>query len=420
VLATACWTFPYYSQTFVYQELTQLARHGFTIRFLYSELDKSVPLPRQFRPVWRARRLLLLHSDVCDSSYAWFAARMPAKIDELVRRLSEASGLSEPEVRDHYHFKQSFAFARTVAAYGPDYLHSYFFYEGTLFTYVAAFLLDIPRGVSCYADHMLDDYVLKVVGLHLRQVRIAIATSARIKNELLGIEPKADPDRILVKPNGINTSAFPAVARKEPAGGEPFGLVSVCRIEPKKGLLYLVDAVGHLAERGVPVRAHILGGVDDSDASRNYHRDVEARINSLGLTDRVVLEGRRTEAEINARFNASHIFVAPFVETNTGDKDGIPTALLEGMASGLPVVATNAGSILEVIDDGLDGVIVPQADGAALADAIAALVGDTDRRSRLRENGVRKVKAKFDSATCERIFHTRLREVLSGHNATPR
>ena len=122
-----------------------------------------------------------------------------------------------------------------VEAYRPQYLHSYFFYDRSLMALVAGYLLNIPRGVSCYADHLLKDYELKVVPFHLELCSIVIATSERIRQELLEIAPQTDPNRILVKPNGIDTECFPVMQRVEPVEGEPFRLVSVCRIEPKKG-----------------------------------------------------------------------------------------------------------------------------------------------------------------------------------------
>ncbi|MGH9174826.1 MAG: glycosyltransferase family 4 protein, partial [Vicinamibacterales bacterium] len=231
--------------------------------------------------------------------------------------------------------------------------------------------------------------------------------------ELLDIEPATAVTRILVKPNGINVTQFPAVSRNEPRDGECFSLVSVSRIEPKKGLLYLVDAVARLRDRNARVQLHVIGGVDDSPASRRYHQEVATKIQALGLDCILHLEGRRSEAEINEFFKASHVFVAPFVETESGDKDGVPTALLEAMASGLPVVATDAGSILEVIEHDLDGVIVPQRDPDALADAIAVLLADVERRSALGKNGARKVRQKFDATTGEGMFHERLQTLLA-------
>lgn len=412
VLATACWDFPIYSQTFVYQELTQLIRRGFTVRFLYSNLTSRAQLPSQFSPLWRARRRAILHSGVGAHELASYTRRMPEKLAALVGVLSRASGLSPEEVRGHHHFLHACAFTRTVEAYRPDYLHSYFFYEGTLFAFCASYLLGIPRGVSCYADHMLQDYPLKLVPLHLEQCSLVVATSARIKRELMAIHPGADSGRILVKPNAINASRFPVPTRAEPRNGDPYRLVCVSRIEPKKGIIYLVEAVGALRQKGLAVELHLLGGVDNSPAHQEYAATVAARLRELELGGLVHLEGRKSEAEINAVFARSHLYVAPFIETDTGDKDGIPTSLLEGMASGLPVVATDAGSITEVIEDGESGVLTAQRDPVELGNAIEALLRDPSRRDRLGRGAAERIRQHFDVEVCEGSFHERLRRVI--------
>jgi glycosyltransferase involved in cell wall biosynthesis len=103
------------------------------------------------------------------------------------------------------------------------------------------------------------------------------------------------------------------------------------------------------------------------------------------------------------------------VETETGDKDGVPTALLEGMATGLPVVATDAGSISEVIDDGRNGVLVPQRNAKALAEAIETLLHDLARRQQLGASAAAKVRRLFDASECEKAFQERLRACTSGN-----
>jgi glycosyltransferase involved in cell wall biosynthesis len=413
VAATACWAFPIYSQTFVYQELAQVMRRGFDLRFLYSSLNPRSHLPAQFSSLWQAKRKLVLENRVYEGDYAYFLRKSPERVQSLVDRLCQASGLSADDLRNHYHFKQAFSFTRMVEAYRPDYLHSYFFYEGTLFTLFASHLLDIPRGVSCYADHLLDDYVFKVVPLHLEQCSVVVATSHRIKKELMGIAPHVDPEKIVVKPNAINSKRFPVAIRKDPGSGQPFRLVCVCRIEPKKGTLYLVEAIRHLLDRKLNVAVHLLGGVDENAASKDYAQAVEARIRELHVEDAVRLEGRKSEAEIRQFLTDAQLFVAPFVETETGDKDGIPTALLEAMATGIPTVATDAGSITEVIDDGKDGVIVPQRDSMRLAAAIEELLLDPARRERLGAQAGVKIREHFDVDVCERWFHDRIRKVVA-------
>jgi colanic acid/amylovoran biosynthesis glycosyltransferase len=411
IACTACWEFPVYSQTFVYQELAELARNGFDLRFLYSKLNPRRYLATQFSAVWRAKRKLVLHHTVAERDYAYYRKRMPRKVESLVAKISVAAGLSAEELCSHYHFKQAFAFTRMVEACRPDYLHSYFFYEGTLFTLFASYLLDIPRGVSCYADHMLHDYLLKLVPLHLEQCSLVIATSARIKRELIQIAPQADPERILVKPNAVDCRRFPASGRTEPRAGEPFRIVCVSRIEPKKGILYLVDAARRLLDRNINVSVHVLGGVDENETCRSYAQAVEARILEHGVSHAFHLEGRLPGPEIQRFLRDAHLFVAPFVETETGDKDGIPTSLLEAMATGLPAVATDAGSITEVIDSGCDGIVVPQRDGEALSRAIAGLLADATLRRQIGERAAEKIRRCFDIQVCEKAFHTRIRAV---------
>ena len=207
----------------------------------------------------------------------------------------------------------------------------------------------------------------------------------------------------------------PGYATCRAGDGEPFRLVSVCRIEPKKGLIDLVEAVNLLRQRGLNVEAHIVGTVDQwSDASRDYGRMLDQRISALNLWGKVHLEGRQNLQGVQRFLAMAHLFVAPFVETEEGDKDGIPTALLEGMATGLPAVATDAGSMMEVIEDGVNGLLLPQHDPAALSERIEALLCDLGKRRRLGFAAAESVRRRFDVKTCETVFHARVRSLIKG------
>jgi glycosyltransferase involved in cell wall biosynthesis len=410
VLATSTHDFPIYSQTFVYQELDELARGGFDLRFVYSRLGSKRDFPPRLATLWSVKRRSFLFERAARRDMARFHRRMPRRVQSLTRDLCEASGMTYNDLVSHPHYIQAFSFTRLVDAFRPAYLHSYFFYERSFFCLVAGELLGVPHGLTCYADHLLDDYELKLVPFQLARCDVVVATSERIKRELLELCPAKDPDEIIVKPNAIQGAHFPAARRDEPAAGEPFRLISVCRLEPKKGLADLVDAVHRLRGEGRAVEAHLVGEADaHSRASQDYASDLRGRIERLGLAGVVHFEGRRPQPEIVRLLHASHVFVAPFVETESGDKDGIPTALLEGMATASPVVATDAGSITEVVTDGLDGLIVPQRDPVRLAAAIATLLDDPVRRSRLGAAAAERVHQAFDVEVCEGRFHDRIR-----------
>lgn len=419
VLATVCTTFPIYSQTFVHQELASMVEGGHAVRIAYSAEASQADLGGRFEALWHARRRLQPHEPMHRRHLASFRRRMPDRVNALIEAIAQESGIEPADVASHANVLEGFTHARMAEAFGARYLHSYFFYDRSLMTLIASELLGLPRGISCYADHMLRDYELKVVPLHLRRAALVVATSTRIKDELLGIAPDVDPDRILVKPNGIDSRQFPIVARGTPGLDQPFRLVVVCRIEPKKGLVELVEAMGELRDRGVRVQLHLIGAPDEwSPASVRYKERLDQRIGELGLWGTVHLEGKHDHAGILKFLEMSHAFVAPFVETDSGDKDGIPTALLEGMATGLPVVATTAGSIPEVVRDGVEGLLVPQRDPTALADAVATMLSDESARGAMGARAASRVREQFDTATCERLLHARIREVIATHGSS--
>jgi len=372
----------------------------------------------QFAELWGVKRRLNVHWKIHKEDFEHYRARIPEKTESLISRLCAASGLSRQELVSHGNFLQAFSFTRMVESYRPHYLQSYFFYDGSLMTLVASFLLGIPRGISCYADHMLKDYKLKVVPLHLELCDLVIATSKRIKKELLEVAAATEANKILVKVNAINADRFPVAERREPSTGEPFRLACVCRIEPKKGLLYLVEALHLLRKSGWCVELHLVGAADEVPASQDYKRRLDQQITTLGLWSTVHLEGRQNEEGVFRFLQISHLFVAPFVETETGDKDGVPTAVLEAMSTGLPVVATDAGSTSEVLDDGREGILVRQRDAAALAQAIGTLLRDPHRRGDMGQAAAQRARRHFDVQVCEQAFHDRVRAIIKASGST--
>jgi colanic acid/amylovoran biosynthesis glycosyltransferase len=398
----------------VYQELCALAERDFALRFSYSTLGHRSLLDPRFARLWRIKCRLVGGGTGCQKDWRYYRRRMPEKVEALTAAICAASGLSRDELFNHAHFLEAFSFARMAQAWRADYLHSYFFYERTLFTLVASWLLEIPRGVTCYADHMLDDYRLKLVRLNVTTCDVVVATSARVKTELETLCGVATLPNLVVKPNAIDTGGFTSGPRPSVGVGQPALLVCVSRIEPKKGLGYLVDAVGILLSQGVAVELHVVGAPDHHHpASVRCAKDLDSQIARLGLGAAVFVEGRRTGPEVRRFLTRATVFVAPCVELENGDKDGIPTALLEAMASHCAIVATDAGSIAEAIVDGESGLLVPQRDAVRLAAAIKRLVIDPALRTRLGRTAADKAVRHFDVAHSEELLHQRIRRAIA-------
>jgi glycosyltransferase involved in cell wall biosynthesis len=209
---------------------------------------------------------------------------------------------------------------------------------------------------------------------------------------------------------------FPVIRRTDRTPGGRLRLVSVSRIDPKKGIEYLLDAVRALLDRGFAVEAQIVGAPPDHlPECLAYEHALHEQVATLGLEGAIRFCGQRDSREVRSVLEESHVFVAPSVELPNGDKDGIPTAVLEAMASGCVIVATNAGSIGEVIEHGREGLLVPQRDAAALAAAVERLAEDAPLATRLSAAAAARARREFDVAGSEVVFHERVRDAIGKH-----
>lgn len=410
------WSFPVHSHTFVYQEMLALDWMGLDTWVFCCARNARSELHAAFDPLWHRTIMLRSEHERRREDRDYYLRTKPERVHALMARLSEATGWSAEALLQEPRVMMGFTFTRHVELSGASYLHTYFFYDQSLMALMAGFLLGVPRGVTAYADHVLHDYPFKCVALHLELADVVVATSRRIKQELNAIGGGRFEDKILVKPNGIDTARFPHVEPADRLAREgPVQLVSVSRIEPKKGLIHLIDAVGLLRSRGIAVQAQIVGGVDPLvPQSADCLRDMEARITALGLGDHVILHGTRTQSAFIPMLARGHIFVAPYVEVASGDKDGIPTSVLEAMACGLPVVTTDSGSIREAVTDGVEGFTVPQRNPGALADAVQRLVEDRDLYAAMSKAARQRAVTEFDARVTEARLHERIRGCLAG------
>jgi glycosyltransferase involved in cell wall biosynthesis len=414
-VVASCADFPIYSHTFVYEEMQGLRRIGLGVKVFCWKTNSRRSRQPAFRELWRSRVVLAADWLSQEEDLDYFHRRRPEQVGALLARVAAESGLRvEALLRDPI-VRAGFTFARYVEVAGADYLHSYFFYDQSFMAMMAAYLLGIPRGITAYADHMLADFHLKCVRLHLELVDIVVATSRRIGAELAAIGGGHIESKIIVKPNGIDLSRVGHVQRSNrTTQGSALDLIAVNRIEPKKGLVDLVEAVRLLKDRGVSVRLHIVGSVDSQKpGSASYRDELERRVRELGVGDRVVLHGAKRQQEVFSLLAQSAIFVAPYAEVGSGDKDGIPTALLEAMGTGLPCVTTDAGSIPEVVTDGVEAMCVPQRDPVRLSEAIESLARDAAMRERMGRAARRRVETEFSVEVTEPRLHERIEALLA-------
>jgi len=196
----------------------------------------------------------------------------------------------------------------------------------------------------------------------------------------------ADPTRIAVIPCGVDTELFtpgdPAAARAALGLDDRPRLLYVGRIAPIKGLQTLLDGMARLRADGR--RAHLCIGGGDADEPLNGHEgELRAQLGRLGLGDTVTFVGAQPQERLRTWYVAADASVLPSYYESFG------MVALEAMACGSPVIASRVGGLQTTVRDRVTGVLVPDHDAAALADALARVLDDPDLRWRLGREGVR-------------------------------
>ena len=233
-------------------------------------------------------------------------------------------------------------------------------------------------------------YVARRVFQRAGAVTACSADLAR-RAEALG----ADRGRIEVVPYGVDPDRFrpdPLARAKRRASlgiGARVPLVFAAgRLVRKKGFEYLIDAVARLPTASETLT--IIAGAGDLESELRH----QAAAHGLG-EDRLRFVGNLTQDDVAGWLATADIVVVPSVRDDRGNVDGLPNIVLEALASGTPLIATPAGGIGSAIEHDRSGLLVPERDAAALAQAIAGLAGDAARRIRLGEGGRTAAMARY-------------------------
>ncbi|HAP19662.1 MAG TPA: hypothetical protein DCR27_00110 [Lachnospiraceae bacterium] len=223
-----------------------------------------------------------------------------------------------------------------------------------------------------------------------------IVVSKELKNQL---KKYFNSSPIDVIPMGCDIKKFNPLNRVHNYFGQKDKkiVLFVGRLAEKKGIEYLIEAAGDIDARFIivgegPLREKLIG-------------------QASGLADKLVFCGAKPHEELAKIYASADIFVAPSVTAKDGDKEGMPTTIMEAMASGIPVVASNSGGISEILKDGENGFLVAERDVAGLREKINMLVGNAELRKKLGKNA-RLTAEEYDYTNIARKYADAFRCLL--------
>ena len=268
-----------------------------------------------------------------------------------------------------------------------DHLHAHFAHDPTLIAYLVHCIIGIPFS---FTAHARDLYQVseKVLTDRIRRAS-AVITCCRANLEYLNRVAPSHQSKFVLIYHGVNLKDFqPALNPGASSAKDPL-ILSIGRLVEKKGFQDLLQALLLVKRKGERFQCTIYG-------DGPLCQDLESWIQANGMSGEIRLMGDRTQKELIAVYQNANIFILTPVQTDDGDRDGIPNVLLEAMAVGLPVISTTVAGIPELVENNQDGLLYQPHDVEGISSGIIELLGNAEKRGQLGSAASKKVTEQFD------------------------
>lgn len=392
--------FPKPSETFIYREARIMRRMGMplTVYSLYDRLGSHLS-PEMLRDDIPVERLGCRHALCGAKVFGYWYRRHPGIVKSLFASLLLRRWSSLEQTGENYWACYSgLHLARRFEEAGVRHIHACWANGPATAAWVASALTGIPFSFTGRAgDIYPPDWSLPEKIAHSAFTRV----DAAFNIDYLRGFAKGHEGKVVLVRNCLSWEAgqdAPAPMRP------PYRILALCRFVRTKGLDVLLRACKALADDGVDFRLTLVG-----DGPQSLPLKLLAR--RLCIADRVHFPGFMPHDQVPGIISRADVFVTPSKVVQSGDRDGLPTVIMEALMHRVPVVATDVGGIREVVKNGETGWLIPQQDVGAMKRAILDVVGDRDRALAMAERGRRLILDYYDSEKNAR----RMIELISEH-----
>lgn len=379
--------YPRLSETFIAQEILALEQLGMELEIIslrhptngrIHPLHKAIRSPVRYLPEylyqepWRVLRAL--------GRVLWwrsFWRLLRVWLGDLARDFTLNRGRR---------LGQAWVLAAELPA-ATGWLHVHYLHTPASVARYTAILRGVPYSISAHAKDVwtIPDWEKRE---KIAEARWLVTCSRMNLDHLRALAPEADLELVY---HGLDAARFPAPHRESSADGRdparPVGILCVARAVEKKGLDVLIEALARLPEDLHWRFDHIGGGP--------LAAGLKARAERLEIAERIHWRGAGTQEEVVAALGRADIFCLAARVAGDGDRDGLPNVIMEAMSQELPVVATQAGAIGEIVVEGVTGRLVAPEDPAAVAEGLAGLIRDPALRQAMGEAGRRRILKRF-------------------------
>lgn len=328
-------------------------------------------------------------------------------MSEAQERLPHAwNALRQMGSMDGRDVAQAIVVALAVKKREITHLHAHFGTVATSVARLAAALAGISYSFTAHAKDIYFDYAEpQHLVLKLRDAAEVVTVSDYNVAHLSGRFP-ASAAKLRRIYNGLDLQRF-AYAPPRPDAQH---ILAVGRLVEKKGFHILIESIRLLHRAGRNVTCRIVGQGEEQE-------NLAFQIADAGLEASVRLIGPLSQEDVVREMRSVAVLACPCVVGADGNRDGLPTVLLEAMALGLPCIATGVTGIPELVRDGETGLLVPEGDPEALAEALLSLLDSDQMRRDVSQAGRRLMESNFDIAKSAAELREVFKAAVTGQQA---
>jgi glycosyltransferase involved in cell wall biosynthesis len=368
-------------EAFIIPEIRALVKRGCEVLVVPMDPQGQV-IHKDARYIARSHSLRqpVVSPDIIKAAIEEVCRRPKAAVHSLTRLLGAQSWLQKG--KNVAIFPKGLWLARLAREWGADVLHAHWAAGVASMTFVASEVSEVPWILTAHRYDIDANNILAAKVASASSVRVI---SRRGKEQIISLTGVSN-DKVNIIRMGVDLPSKTANVKRDVSS---FRLIMPANMKKVKGHSYLLQAAEILVERGLSIHIDLAGdGVLRQDIMQSIdERGLKKQVRHLGVMSHDTLLQQLGSGTWDALVLAS-------IVTEDGDAEGVPVALIEAMSYGVPVVATETGGIPELLENGC-GLMVPDKNPQALADALEKLAEDHSLRERLVRSGRERIKEEY-------------------------
>lgn len=375
--------FPVLSETFILNEMLELEAQGIDLHIFSMEKPNT---PRYHKNLHKLRATITYLPDLLEWKALWRQRKRAAKLFPQGFRKTLRYTIRQCDAALCYRLLQASSLACLASKMGISHFHAHFATRATTLAFLASMITGIPYSFTAHAvDIFRENLSAKALERKIGSAAFVITVSDYNKR-FLSTKFSLPESKIQRIYNGIDLALFTPETKTVMA---PFNFLCVARMVEKKGHRTLLEACRLLKELHIPFCCTLVG-------AGPLQNEIQKKIKEDRLEGVVELLGPQTHEEVLQLFRKAHCYILTCTKGSNGDQDGLPVAMVEALACGLPVITTPMTGNPEVIKSGHNGFLVPFEDPERTAEAMQHLIHNDALYKELCENTRYSVEKQFD------------------------